>query len=97
MAEFLIHEQQRKPELAAAVVDTSRAAARISEVCQLGVAKASHEAPLPSFAGWEAAGLEHRRAESSACWIFGKGGVHRVGTVVFTVSALGSGVPVFKR
>ena len=51
MAEFLIHEQQREPELAAGVVDTSRAAARVSEVCQLGVAKATHEVTRVALKG----------------------------------------------
>ena len=51
MAEFLIHEQQREPKLAAGVVDTSRAAARVSEVCQLGVAKATHEVTLVALKG----------------------------------------------
>jgi hypothetical protein len=46
------------------------------------------------FAGWKAGAssvIGARRAE-----MFGKGGVHEVGTTIFTVIALG-GVPVFHR
>ena len=86
MADFLTHEQQRKPELAAGVMDTSRAAARTSEVCQLGVAKATHEAPLPIVRRLESRGLR-------ASLVLGvlrdvrKGGVHEVGTVILPVIA----------